>query len=419
MATLLYDIRTPFPLPSHPDGGLGASAAIDEGRAITLRHPGYPDQSNIMLVFPALDPLPILAASSVDATTVHFGFHHETARIACAIVANCRWDGFLSEEKQGQAKPVSLGPDDILPARNYYFHVPPDTDILNKYPTVPSFGHFQFPHNNLPSFWTSLRFPRPQNLPRLSSFDQAVLARDVSCRISRNTLGTETAHLVPRAEEVWFSMNQMSQYSSQPEALGANATDDVRNAILLRSDLHGVFDQRRFALVPKAGVWVIHTLSGLPSDELASLYHNVTLQPLCGLAVEYVFARFAWTVLAQGTFLRAGVPRRLVVVEGEENVMHVKNVSGLECRTKFVPTLAVTKSRSQSPKKRARDDVDEDNELEEILYDDEDKGDENMWNCRGRQRKRRNGGPISLPTATNFNHWRDMSPQEELFTYST
>ncbi|KAI1497540.1 hypothetical protein F5X99DRAFT_432968 [Biscogniauxia marginata] len=394
MAAALCSTRTPFPLPAHPDGGLCAAAALDEGRTVTLRHPGYPDQSNIMLVFPALDPLPASAASSTSATTACFGFHHETARIACAIVANCRWDGFLSEEKGGQAKPVSLGPDDILPARNYSFHVPHDTDMPNKYPIVPSFAHFQFPHDNLPSFWTltpSLRFPRPQNLPRLSSFDHA---------------------------EGWFNTNQMSQYSSRPEALAANATDDVRNAVLLRSDLHGLLDQRRFTLVPKAGVWVVHALSGLPSDELAALYHNVALQPLCGLAVEYVFARFAWTVLTQGTFLRAGVPRRLVVVEGEESVVSVKNVSGLECRTKFAPTLPGTKSRSQSPKKRARDDAAEDNGFDENIYDD-DKEEDRIWSCRGRQRKRRYGGPISPPAASSFDHWGDVSTEDELLTYTT
>ncbi len=118
----------------------------------------------------------------------------------------------------------------------------------------------------------------------------------------------------------------MSQYSSRPEALGAHTTDDMYNPALLCSHLHCLFNQRCFTLVPKAGVRVVHAPSGLPCDELAALYHNVALHPLCGLAVEYVFARFSWTVLTQGTFLRVGVPRRLVVVEG---VASVKNVSGL------------------------------------------------------------------------------------------
>jgi len=90
----------------------------------------------------------------------------------------------------------------------------------------------------------------------------------------------------------------MLRYSSRPEVLGANSADDARNVLLLRSDLHHLFDQGRFVFVPKRGVWVVHVLFGLPNEELAALYHNVALQPLSEVAVEFLLSRFAWTVLS-------------------------------------------------------------------------------------------------------------------------
>jgi hypothetical protein len=52
------------------------------------------------------------------------GIHHETARIACAIVANNRWEGFLTETRTGAR--ASFGPDGILRRNNYYFRVSED-----------------------------------------------------------------------------------------------------------------------------------------------------------------------------------------------------------------------------------------------------------------------------------------------------
>ncbi len=78
---------------------------------VFLRHPGYGDNKDILLKLPALD--------------AGGGIHHETARIACCIVANNRWDGFLTENKAGtQRVDATLGPDDNLLKKDYYFHIP-------------------------------------------------------------------------------------------------------------------------------------------------------------------------------------------------------------------------------------------------------------------------------------------------------
>jgi hypothetical protein len=49
------------------------------------------------------------------------GIHHETARIACAILAGNKWEGFFKESRGGSR--VTLGPDAILTGNNYYFYV--------------------------------------------------------------------------------------------------------------------------------------------------------------------------------------------------------------------------------------------------------------------------------------------------------
>ena len=104
MATNLINLREPYPLPSHP--GLRTVAA--EHHLIWFRHPGYADSSNALFSF---------AASDDD------GVHHETARLACAIVAGNKWDGFLCQDKEGQRRLVTK-PDECLRERNYYFHLP-------------------------------------------------------------------------------------------------------------------------------------------------------------------------------------------------------------------------------------------------------------------------------------------------------
>ncbi|KAM3512716.1 hypothetical protein MY11210_003669 [Beauveria gryllotalpidicola] len=196
---------------STPDGGFLSSEGVTsdlQRTPVTLRHPGYPDQHNILLILPAFD-LHKKKDSDNDGSDndgrIDFGLHHETARVACAIVANCRWDGFLSEDKASGARPVMIGPDDLLLGRSYYFHIPNrvgDTRPDGPYPIVPSFAHFQFPHQNLPPTWkaSSLTLPASQS--------NTVLARDVSCRVTSSKLGTEIAHLIPRSEDAWFATNQ-------------------------------------------------------------------------------------------------------------------------------------------------------------------------------------------------------------------
>jgi hypothetical protein len=99
-------VRQPYAKPSHIDHGI--SLPSDSG-TIAFRHPGYDDSSNILLLMPALDP--------------HAGIHHMTALIACCILADNQWEGYFTEDKEGQKK-VEAPEDGTLRGRNYYFHIP-------------------------------------------------------------------------------------------------------------------------------------------------------------------------------------------------------------------------------------------------------------------------------------------------------
>jgi HNH endonuclease len=222
------------------------------------------------------------------------------------------------------------------------------SSYTDMYPIFPSFDHWAFPHGKLPSVW-KLDIPRAAEhpTPRQSTLNEAILSRDIRCRITNHIEGTECAHLVPRSESLWFQQNLMALYGKQPRP-GCQPVDNPRNAILLRSNIHTSFNYKRFAFVPKLAecstgslAYVTHIFCSPEPHELTALYHNVALQPLTGVAPEYLFARFAWTIFQfVSTFLQAGIPRRLVLHNSSTDSIDlndaakssVKTLTGEECR---------------------------------------------------------------------------------------
>ncbi|KAM3508030.1 hypothetical protein MY11210_006878 [Beauveria gryllotalpidicola] len=347
-------IRSRYARPAHPETPLTPEG--EESRKIRLRHPGYADSDNILISLVALDD---------------GGLHHETARVACAVLADFRWNGYLSLTTAGN--PIEESLDDILTEDNYYFHVP----NLPKYDVVANFGSCIFPHGRLPPSWLSplLRLPNAIDQPRETSCNNVGLTRDVSCRVTNATLGTEGAHLLPKSEELWYTKNSMFQYSAFEEK---GTPDDPRNAILLRSDAHTLFDAKRFLIVPKKDKWVTHALYGKPQDELARSFHNIHLQPLTDVSVEFLFARFVWTIHALSTFTLSGGKRALLVLKAGETQRQRIEVTGMQYKTELT-ARSRTSSRTPSPNKRRRDDTSVEDAMPQDFDDEE----------RGRPRKRR------------------------------
>ncbi|KAM3547455.1 hypothetical protein ARSEF4850_010020, partial [Beauveria asiatica] len=294
-------IRSQYKRPAHAE-----SLPEPEHHAnvkIRLRHPAYPDSENILISLPALDD---------------GGIHYGTAHAVCAILANFQYKGYFTLTPKGEA--VDCDGDDILMAADYYFQIPG----VHKWEVVANFGSSVFPHGDLHPLWLldSLRIPTATDQPRETACNGIVLARDRSCRLVNAIHSAEGAHLLPKSEESWYTANSMFQYSTWEEKA---KPDDPSNAILLRSDIHTLFDAKRIMIVPKQGKWVTHVLYGTAHDELAECYHNVPLQPLTGISLEFLFARFVWTILGLSTFPSSGGKRALLVVKpGEANPKRVE-----------------------------------------------------------------------------------------------
>ncbi|KAL7789143.1 hypothetical protein V8C37DRAFT_386841 [Trichoderma ceciliae] len=140
----------------------------------------------------------------------------------------------------------------------------------------------------------------------------------------------------------------MFAYTANPDF--SSDTRCAESAFLLRRDLHRMWDDHRFASVPKADKWVIHLLWKSPSDELETEYHNLELQPLYGVARQFLFCRFSLAILSKGTFLNQSVPRKLVTIDSN-GAPQVRSISANEYHTLFYP-IGRPSSRSPSPKKR-------------------------------------------------------------------
>ncbi|KAF5017923.1 hypothetical protein F66182_10119 [Fusarium sp. NRRL 66182] len=347
---------------------------------IFFYHPGYQDGHNLLLNLPALDA---------------GGIHHETARIACAILAACRFDGYFSTSKNGPRIPDRS--DDILQNTKYYFCIENETN----YPIVPSFDNFQCP-DELPESW----------LDDVASIEPGVYRdareRDNTCRITGSFLPTELAHIIPQAQSEWWQKNLMYTYVANPdESFDARCPD---NTILLRCDMHKMWDDNRFAILPKAGAWYAHVLLNSTTTELEQEYHNLQLQPLRGVSRYFFFCRFALAILAKSAFLRQRTRRKLVILDCSGS-SKVREMSVDEYK-ELINLAARGTSRGTSPTKRQRRDQSESNPRDNTISrvnvpaDDELGDDAEEEFTRGRPRKR--GGSPILPDDVDMD--RKLAP---------
>ncbi|CAD6449319.1 76706a4c-d9d8-4bf7-a449-5ea11f549952 [Sclerotinia trifoliorum] len=76
-----------------------------------------------------------------------------------------------------------------------------------------------------------------------------------------------------------------------------NLLRDLSNAVLLRSDMHTIFDQRKLVFFPRdngPNPFVVHMLQ--PTVDVGQLYHNTCIHiHACGL--EFLFARWNYRIL--------------------------------------------------------------------------------------------------------------------------
>jgi hypothetical protein len=313
---------------------------------IIFRHPAY--RSTRLIDLPAFD-----GSESCP------GLHHGTALLICGIIADNKFNGWLSRTRDGER--LGLGSDGLLPVGEYYFHVPwpagPGTEEqqgLYKYPVIPTFRHWAFPHDNLPPAW---RLPRDRSPLRpfmpislRSNAFQAAKVRDGGCCVSPNQDGVEGAHICPEGEDEWFREQEMDQYNPISWMTGAKPVNNPANMLTLRADIHIVFDAKSFVFTRKHGSWVWHFLTC--TANLGSEYHNMRVKIPADVHPNFILARLAWAVFPMiQNFFSRGEPR-LVRVALEQREMTSQELGD----TFFSRgrNTSPTKSRSNSPQKRQR-----------------------------------------------------------------
>ena len=293
---------------------------INPNKIVTFLHPGYEDGYNVLLSLPCF-----------DAGGIHFG----TARIACAILANCRWDGYLSHSRNGRDLAGSYEVDDILPPGRYYFCIHGQA----QYPIVPSFEHFVCP-SVLPKAF--------EDAPIDLASDEVAI-RDISCRITAESDGAnQTAYIIPTAQREWWNSNSMFLRTMNP----SNAFDMKcsENALILRQDLNTLWSDHKFVIVPKAGKWVVHLLWNSYYGNFRMNFHNLQLQPLAGISPYFMFSRFALALFQYSPFLKQMKARRVLLVSpGDPSEVTIVRLSGKECQKKFS-----TRAATHGKRKRQR-----------------------------------------------------------------
>ena len=356
---------------------------------IKFRHPGYPSRDH---------DAPILTLPAFDGDGQ--GLHHGTALTACAIIADNAFDGYLTETRDSEER-ILLDYDDLLTQSEYWFHVPRPTshgpepatalDGHFCYPIVPSFSYWTFPHylfdqaapqpdsrfrTHLRQRWRYSAIPATDQ-PSDGEIEQisvtagsaTVHARDgEQCRISGQHHFCEVAHVVPKSEEAWWSLNGMDDLL--PNRTACFGIRHTSNSLLLRVDLHRAFDAPCFALLPKGvpvegttttaaamtATFVPHFISPF-HGELASQLHDRQIRDISAVLPALLFARFAWTVIPSvGAFLRKGIPRQLVFLDPLTRLPKNALLQSLDCRA--LAMALKSKSRSASPKKRSRSELD-------------------------------------------------------------
>lgn len=273
-------------------------------RRIHIRHPHYPDQNNVLIRLYAPDH-------------PEGGLQYDFVMVVCGIVTGNRWDGWLTESKNGPR--VEKEPDEILEKGNYFFHLRPSNTGL-PYPIVPSFREWNFPHDNLPERWKLFEYDSsPSKIWK--DREVALLVRDHSCRICGYREGTKVADICPKEESDWYIRNQMDRYHCN---MFSSGLDDAANAALLREDLHLAFNNRSLVFIPKCdadkGDGKVHFVTHVfeASEEFEKLYHNHILHKLTDVRPEYLFARLAWTIFPLlNIFLRSGLAPHLIIANKE------------------------------------------------------------------------------------------------------
>jgi hypothetical protein len=169
--------------------------------------------------------------------------------------------------------------------------------------------------------------------------------------------------------------------------------------VVLRRDLHHLFDNRRITFIAKrldnseTANLVTHALLEQGSTELVNLYQNRLTQPLTGISAELLFARFAWTIFSDEIFpFLSGMHTYNVRIFDPETGQYFDEQLQRPAILGKLQLFDKLRSRSVSPSKRTNDQISQDDPGEEAgcLEDINDMSEpyDDDSQPRGRRRKR-------------------------------
>jgi hypothetical protein len=331
---------------------------------ILFKHPAYQDQ---------LGDNDLFSLWAWDSPSG--GLCHETALLACAIIACNATDGFLSKDKTGLER-LDLKDNPILLPAVYYFHVPSPDRVYDTqpqpqtqpqpytYPVCVSFDHWRYPHDadSFPAWmqpWVTTADPEPQEqlmgTPSVSNVSAAVVARDRTCILTGEGDSLDRAHICPRSAQEWFHKNRMQRYNDRQDLSGDLITDDLANALAMSCSRHRAFDAGLFVFAPKRGTWVAHFME--VTAHYGSQHHNKPVKLPQNVAPQFLLARFAWTLFPRiKNFLEAGAPR-LVRIQSKDPISgRFQEEDRLLGREAINKILQAGRGRSASPRKRSAPD---------------------------------------------------------------
>lgn len=114
--------------------------------------------------------------------------------------------------------------------------------------------------------------------------------RDVSCRVTGVYDCCEQAHLVPASARDWWDRNMAD--------ISGFEIESAQNGILLRMDLHRLFDLGAWVPMVKENKMVVHVLRNSDiSNQFIQFLHDREMQELIGIDKRCLFARIAYSVL--------------------------------------------------------------------------------------------------------------------------
>jgi hypothetical protein len=154
--------------------------------------------------------------------------------------------------------------------------------------------------------------------------------------------------------------------------------NDGENIVHMQHNLHSIWDDNVFALVPKGDTWTIHVLAvpTYPILEFADAWHNVSLRKgaLDGNSEAYLFAKFAQAVfmLLKPFVAYSAVDRYVARLQAQ--VGEVRH--GYEVKKEWLPSSSLismyggggsrsASASSSSSRKRSRSQASVDQEDEE------------------------------------------------------